>query len=152
MLVKNPPRSVTARRSIGQSSRHRQSQCAEVRTEIAVKNFCAVLLLSSLGLSMSSQTQADSLEKLADDFWTWRAKYAPFTGDDVNRMERPGGTRDWSRAQIESQRKDLTGFEARWKKIDVKSWPMPKRADDRIDDTAFWRFCLERAVNSRWKR
>ncbi|PYL20604.1 MAG: DUF885 domain-containing protein [Verrucomicrobia bacterium] len=152
MLVKNPPRSVTARRSIGQSSRHRQSQCAEVRTEIAVKNFCAVLLLSSLGLSMSSQTQADSLEKLADDFWTWRAKYAPFTGDDVNRMERPGGTRDWSRAQIESQRKDLTGFEARWKKIDVRSWPMPKRVDYRLVGSALSRVRWELDINPRWKR
>src|SRR5438132_1054033 len=152
MLVKNPPRSVTAHRSIGQSSRHRQSQCAEARTEIAVKNFCAVLLLSSLGLSMSSQTQADSLEKLADDFWTWRAKYAPFTGDDVNRMERPGGTRDWSRAQIENQRKDLTGFEARWKKIDVRSWPMPKRVDYRLVGSALSRVRWELDINPRWKR
>src|SRR6266700_834072 len=152
MLVKNQPRSVTARRCIGQSSRHRQSQCAEARTEIAVKNFCAVLLLSSLGLSMSSQTQADSLEKLADDFWTWRAKYAPFTGDDVNRMERPGGTRDWSRAQIENQRKDLTGFEARWKKIDVRSWPMPKRVDYRLVGSALSRVRWELDINPRWKR
>src|SRR5438876_3830566 len=152
MLVKNPPRSVTAHRSIGQSSRHRQSQCAEARTEIAVKNFCAVLLLSSLGLSMSSQTQADSLEKLADDFWTWRAKYAPFTGDDVNRMERPGGTRDWSRVQIENQRKDLTGFEARWKKIDVRSWPMPKRVDYRLVGSALSRVRWELDINPRWKR
>src|SRR5438094_3003428 len=152
MLVKNPPRSVTAHRSIGQSSRHRQSQCAEARTEIAVKNFCAVLLLSSLGLSMISQTHADSLEKLADDFWTWRAKYAPFTGDDVNRMERPGGTRDWSRVQIENQRKDLTGFEARWKKIDVRSWPMPKRVDYRLIGSALSRVRWELDRNPRWKR
>ena len=51
---------------------------------------------------MSGQTQADSLDKLADDFWAWRAKYAPFTGDDVNRIERPGGLRDWSRAKIDN--------------------------------------------------
>ena len=49
-----------------------------------------------------SHAQGDSLEKLADDFWTWRAKYGPFTGDDVNRMERPGGTRDWSGRLIEA--------------------------------------------------
>jgi hypothetical protein len=41
-----------------------------------MKNLCAVLLLSSLALSASGQPQADSLEKLAEDFWTWRAKYA----------------------------------------------------------------------------
>src|SRR6266496_5553566 len=152
MLVKNQPRSVTARRCIGQSSRHRQSQCAEARTEIAVKNFCAVLLLSSLGLSMSSQTQADSLEKLADDFWTWRAKYAPFTGDDVNRMERPGGTRDWSRVQIENQRKDLTGFEGRWKKLDPTAWSIPQQVDYRLIGSALSRVRWELDINPRWKR
>ena len=77
-----------------------------------------LLLLSSLALLASIQAEADSLDKLADDFWTWRAKYAPFTGDDVNRMERPGGTRDWSRASLDQRRKDLARFEARWKKID----------------------------------
>ena len=71
--------------------------------------------------------QTDLLGKLADDFWTWRAKYAPFTGDDVNRLERPGGIRDWSRASIEQRRKDLAAFEARWKKIDASHWPIPQQ-------------------------
>jgi len=56
-----------------------------------VKNFCIALLLTSLALSASGQTQPKNpeiapLEKLAEDFWAWRAKYAPFTGDDVNRI------------------------------------------------------------------
>jgi hypothetical protein len=72
----------------------------------AVKTFCVVFLLSSLVLATSGLTQDNSLEKLADDFWAWRAKYAPFTGDDVNRMERPGGKRDWSPANIQTRRKD----------------------------------------------
>jgi len=88
-----------------------------------------MLFLSSLALSASGQTQVDSLDKLAGDFWAWRAKYAPFTGDDVNRIERPGGTRDWSRAQIDNQRKDLAEFEARWKKLDATGWPIPKQVD-----------------------
>jgi len=46
------------------------------------------------------QAQPDSLEQLANDLWAWRAKYAPFTGDDVNRIERPAGMREWSRASI----------------------------------------------------
>ena len=80
-----------------------------------------VALLVSVAVCSANIAVADSLEKLADDFWTWRAKYAPFTGDDVNRMERPGGMRDWSRASIEQRRKDLAGFEARWKKIDAEA-------------------------------
>src|SRR5205823_4954254 len=72
----------------------------------------AFLLALLLGNALAS---AESLDKLANDFWAWRAKYAPFTGDDVNRMERPGGTRDWSQAGIDKQRKDLAEFETRWK-------------------------------------
>src|SRR4029450_4774510 len=119
MRARKVPRSATARRCIGPVLRHQQSRCAEARIDTTMKNLCAVLLLSSLALSASGQPQADSLEKLAEDFWTWRAKYAPFTGDDVNRRERPGGMRDWWQASIERRRKDLAGFEARWREIDA---------------------------------
>ena len=111
-----------------------------------------MLFLSSLALSASGQTQADSLDKLADDFWVWRAKYAPFTGDDVNRIERPGGTRDWSRAQIDNQRKDLAEFEARWKKLDATRWPIPKQVDYRLIGSALSRVRWELDINPRWKR
>jgi len=48
--------------------------------------------------------------KAADDFWNWRAKYAPFTGDDVNRIERPAGSAIGPAAAIDSHRKELEGF------------------------------------------
>jgi uncharacterized protein (DUF885 family) len=110
------------------------------------------LLLSWLALPVGSQAQPDSLEKLADDFWSWRAKYAPFTGDDVNRMERPGGMRDWSRASIETRRKDLAAFEARWKKIDATHWPIPRQVDYRLIGSALSRVRWELDINPRWKR
>src|SRR5947209_7525043 len=74
-------------------------------------------LVCETGINAGASSSA--LDKLAEDFWLWRAKYAPFTGDDVNRIERPGGTRNWSRASIDKQRKDLAAFEARWKKLDA---------------------------------
>jgi uncharacterized protein (DUF885 family) len=117
-----------------------------------VKNLCAVIFLSSLALSTSGQTQADSLDKLATDFCAWRAKYAPFTGDDVNRIERPGGVRDWSKATIDNRRKDLAAFEARWKKIDASGWPIPKQVDYRLMGSALSRVRWEFDVNPRWKR
>jgi uncharacterized protein (DUF885 family) len=117
-----------------------------------VKNFCAVIFLSSLALSTSGQTQADSLDKLATDFWVWRAQYAPFTGDDVNRIERPGGTRDWSRAQIDNQRKDLAEFETRWKKLDATGWSIPKQVDYRLIGSALSRVRWELDIDPRWKR
>ena len=108
--------------------------------------------MTSLALLASIQAQPDSLDKLADDFWAWRAKYAPFTGDDVNRMERPGGMRDWSKASIETRRKDLAGFEARWKKIDATHWPIPKQVDHRLIGSALSRVRWELDINPRWKR
>src|SRR5919108_6629662 len=80
-----------------------------------------------------------SLDKLAADFWTWRAKYAPFNGDDVPRMERPGGMRDWSRASIDKRGKDLAEFETRWKKIDAHNWSIAKQVDYRLIGSALSR-------------
>jgi uncharacterized protein (DUF885 family) len=105
------------------------------------------------GLSLgNASAETESLDKLANDFWIWRAKYAPFTGDDVNRIERPGGTRDWSRASVDRQRKDLADFEARWKKIDPARWPIPKQVDYKLIGSALSRVRWELDFNPRWKR
>ena len=117
-----------------------------------MKNFCVAFFLSSLALFASSQTQPDSLIRLADDFWAWRAKYAPFTGDDVNRIERPGGIRDWSLASIDQRRKELGQFEARWKKIDPSNWPISKQVDYKLIGSALSRVRWELDGNPRWKR
>jgi uncharacterized protein (DUF885 family) len=112
----------------------------------------SLLLLTSLALSSGVQAKPDSLEQLADDFWAWRAKYAPFTPDDVNRMERTGGIRDWSRASIDQRKKDLTGFEARWKKLNPAQWPIPKQVDYKLIGSALSRVRWELELNPRWKR
>src|SRR4029450_13150593 len=98
------------------------------------KSWTAVFLIALLLANAS--VPAESLDKLADDFWTWRAKYAPFTGDDVNRIERPGGKRDWSRVSIDNRHKDLAAFEARWKKIDSTQWPIPQQVDYKLIGSA----------------
>ena len=118
--------------------------------QVTEKSFRIILVW--LALLMGAQAQADSLDKLAADFWTWRAQYAPFTGDDVNRMERPGGTRDWSRASIEQRRKDLAGFDARWKKIGTSGWPIPQQVDYKLIGSALSRVHWELDRNQRWKR
>jgi len=108
--------------------------------------------LGSLAILAIARAQADSLETLSNDFWAWRAKYAPFTGDDVNRMERPGGMRDWSRASIDQRRKDLAGFEARWKKLNPGQWQIPKQVDYKLISSALSRVRWELEINPRWKR
>ncbi|MGZ5004564.1 MAG: DUF885 domain-containing protein [Chthoniobacterales bacterium] len=119
-----------------------------------MKRLCTTLIAASLLICVANaQTPADKqLQKLADDFWTWRAKYAPFTGDDVNRIERPGGVRDWSAASIEKRRTDLAGFEARWKELKPDAWPIPQQVDYRLIGSALARVHWELEINPRWKR
>src|SRR5580704_10029599 len=111
-----------------------------------------IILLTWVALLPTAQAQSESLDKLADDFWTWRARYAPFTGDDVNRVERPGGMRDWSRAKIDNQRKELGEFEARWKKIDSHTWPVARQVDYRLIGSALARVRWELDINPGWRR
>ncbi len=111
----------------------------------------SVLLASAVPAGATGNDEAE-LQKMAQHFWGWRARYAPFTGDDVNRMERPGGVRDWSRAAVEKRRADLATFEARWKKIDPTNWPIPQQVDYRLIGSALARVHWELEVNPRWKR
>ena len=113
------------------------------------KRWAGALFVTVLLVNASAATK--SLDRLANDFWAWRAEYAPFTGDDVNRIERPGGTRDWSRASIDKQQKDLTEFEARWKKLDPTQWAVPQQVDYRLVGSALARVRWELDINPRWK-
>jgi hypothetical protein len=97
-------------------------------------------------------TGSDPLQKFGADFWQWRARFAPFSGDDVNRIERPGGTRDWSGSAIAKRRTDLEEFEKRWKKIDATGWPIPQQIDYRLIGSALARVHWELDINPRWKR
>jgi uncharacterized protein (DUF885 family) len=126
----------------------RRLSSRQLRQRRSFKTFAVIVCL----ISSHAPGHADSLEKLADDFWTWRAKHAPFTGDDVTRIERPGGIRDWSRASIEQRRKDLARFEARWKKIDASHWPIPQQVDHKLIGSALSRVRWELDRNPRWKR
>jgi hypothetical protein len=98
-----------------------------------------------------AQAQADSLNRLASDFWTWRAQYRPFTFDDVPRLEHAAGVRDWSAASIAKQRVDLAEFERRWKALRTKSWPVGQRVDYRLMGSALARIRWELDVNPRWR-
>lgn len=91
-----------------------------VQTLIAVFVFCVA--------TASSQPAADSDQKLASDFWAWRARTGQYTGDDVTRMECPlGVARNWSAARVEKQRKKLSTFEERWRQQDNPSAPVSQQ-------------------------
>jgi len=99
-----------------------------------------------------AQTKTDSLDPLASEFWTWRARYRPFTFDDVPRMEHAVGTREWSAAVVAKQRVDLAAFERRWKAIRTDGWPVARLVDYRLVGSAIARVRWELDVNPRWQR
>ncbi len=109
----------------------------------------ALLLLSALSFA---ETKTDSLDQLASEFWTWRARYRPFSFDDIPRMERPGGVRDWSEAAISKQRGDLAEFERRWKAMSADAGPVAQQVDYRLIGSALARVRWELDVNPRWQR
>ena len=96
---------------------------------------------------------ADSDEKLASDFWFWRARYGQYTGDDVPRMERPSGVvRAWSAASVEGQRKDLAAFDERCRNLADKTVPVSQQVDHRLIGSALARVHWELDILRRWQR
>jgi uncharacterized protein (DUF885 family) len=99
-----------------------------------------------------AQAEKDPLAVLADDFWQWRARYQPFSQDDIPRIERPGGPRDWSANSIARQKETLEAFEKRWTQIDPKSWSVAEQVDYRLLGSALARVRWELEINPRWQR
>jgi hypothetical protein len=112
----------------------------------------AVIVLLLMSATSLAQSKADSFDQLASDFWTWRARYRPFTFDDVPRMEHAGGMRDWSAAAIASQLLELAAFERRLKAMPEGTWPVAQQVDHRLMGSAMARVRWELDVNPRWRR
>jgi len=90
----------------------------------------------------------DQLQKLADDFWTWRRANQPVSSDDIPRIERPDGwVPDWSRDAIQRRRKELTEFTKRHAEIDARSWPTSQQVDYRLIGSAIARVHWEMNIN-----
>jgi hypothetical protein len=100
-----------------------------------------------------AQRAGDSDEKLASDFWSWRARYGQYTSDDVTRMERPlGAVRDWSAMSVEKQRKELATFNERWRKLNDSSAPVHQQVDHLLIGSALARVHWELDILKRWQR
>lgn len=112
-----------------------------------------IYLLLALSFAPPAARAQDSLDKLASDFWAWRALHQPFNSDDVPRIERPlGQRRSWSAASVAEQRKELAAFRVRWKALDPSVWPVAQQVDYRLLDSALSRVHWELDLNRRWQR
>jgi len=126
---------------------------------VACCGFLASLILISFAALMCAETvtqqapvQAGALEQLAAEFWSWRARYEPFSTDDIPRLEHPSGERDWSAGSIARQREQLEKFEAQRKKLDRAGWTVSEKVDDRLMGSATARVRWELDLNRRWER
>jgi Bacterial protein of unknown function (DUF885) len=82
----------------------------------------------------------ESLQQLAQDFWTWRAANQPISSDDIPRIERPDSwVPAWSGGAIERRRSELSDFSARHESIEARSWPIPQQVDYRLIGSAIAR-------------
>src|ERR1700723_4504951 len=109
-------------------------------------------LVRAESVTQQASAQAGSLEQFAAEFWNWRARYQPFSTDDIPRLEHPSGVRDWSAGLIARQRNQLEEFEALWKKLDRAGWTVSERVDDRLMGSALARVRWELDLNRRWER
>ena len=95
----------------------------------------------------------DQLQKLAEDFWIWRAANQPISSDDIPRIERPDGwTPDWSHKAFALRRRELTHFATRHQEIDARSWPIAQQVDYRLIGSAIARVHWELNVIGGHKR
>ena len=114
-----------------------------------MKRLSICLVCTCFSLNLWAQ---DSLQNLASDFWAWRAKNQPFNTDDVPRIERPAGLkRSWSAASVARQRSNLSVFQTRWRKLDIKG-PVQQEVDYRLIGSALARVHWELDLNRRWQR
>jgi hypothetical protein len=92
------------------------------------------------------QNSALELQQLAQEFWKWRAATQPFSPDDISRIERPGGERDWSAAAVTRQKTELAGFEELWRGMDPHRWPLHDQVNYRLIGSALSRVRWEMDV------
>jgi uncharacterized protein DUF885 len=84
------------------------------------------------------------LQRLAEDFWIWRANNQPVSSDDIPRIERPRDwVPDWSRAAIARRREELADLTKRWRDLDPRAWPIDQQVDYRLIGSALARVHFE---------
>ena len=119
-------------------------------------SWCLAVVLSGFItqplLASDRESTPASLDALADQFWQWRARWQPFSRDDIPRIERPSGPQDWSAASIEQQKATLADFERQWGQIDAKQWTVAQQVDYRLIGSALARVRWELEINARWQR
>ena len=93
------------------------------------------------------------LAALAEEFWDWRARTQPDSGDDVPRVERPPGwVADWSAGAVAERRRTLEEFTVRFRALDLSGEPLAVQVDGRLLESALARVHWELDLLRGWQR
>jgi uncharacterized protein DUF885 len=93
------------------------------------------------------------LQRLAEEFWAWRAAAAPDSPDDLPRLERPPGwAPDWSAAAVAVRRERAAEFSRRCQALDVANQPVAVQVDARLLRCALDRVRWELDLLRGWQR
>jgi hypothetical protein len=112
-----------------------------------------LMLAAVASCAFATTLSADALDDLSRDFWSWRARWQPFSNDDIPRLARPADlTPDWSAASVAAQQKALLAFDQRWRALDPSGWPVPRQVDHRLVGSALARVHWELETTAGWRR
>src|SRR2546430_1210803 len=94
-----------------------------------------------------------SLEKLADEVWTWRLATLPDCRDDLPRVERPPGwLPDWSAGAIADRKRTLAELTLRHRDLDLSAEPVSVQVDGRLLGSALAKVHWELELVRGWQR
>ncbi|MGI9145632.1 MAG: DUF885 family protein [Chloroflexota bacterium] len=92
---------------------------------------------------------------LGNEFWTWRSRTQPVSGDDIPRLERPPGwAPDWSPDAVVGRRARLDDLERAWRSLgsDASRATTADQVDYRLVGSALKRVRWELETLRTWQR
>jgi hypothetical protein len=93
------------------------------------------------------------MEKLAEEFWTWRTATQPDSRDDITRVERHAGwLPDWSADAVSAYRRTLEEFASAYRGLDPTGEPVEHQVDHRLLGSALARAHWELEILRGWQR
>jgi len=94
-----------------------------------------------------------AVQRLAEEFWSWRSAQQPRSRDDILRLERPAGwLPDWGPEAVSGYYKQLSAFEDAHRSINVAAAPVEIVVDHALLGSALARVRFELDVLRNWRR
>jgi uncharacterized protein (DUF885 family) len=91
---------------------------------------CGFLLAWFLAAQVFGQTRSAALQEFGDEFFSWRARTQPCSGDDIPRIERPKGwVPSFSGDSLQAMRERYADFRRRLDAIEQEGWSRSDSVD-----------------------